>query len=625
MKTFHQKTVLRTGGKQKIKLRFILRYGAIAGITGMAVFAIMFATGNLGTPKNAEAAVTTYTTLLPGSWTNSATVWSTNGLTPCLCTPTSSVSSKNVIINHAVTLNTDVTVSGTSSFSISKTGSLTGASYKLEIQGGSLTSDGTLSVAELKVLSGASVTFNGPVTGASRLRFEGSATLNALTTVTNGDIELKSGSTTKVADGWKATLNSGDIVNEGTMTFDGNIFTITKGDFINAAGGVMSGFGNIETESGTISNSGTWNTAIDWCASSNALSATLTDPENCLNDTVVSASTCQSSYTLDWKDPSTYTITCGDVNASNWIVKGMTCWYYSPTFSVAGSVGGPNRMASWSVRINQSGNIDDNDTASVYYYVNGILMRTDVYPGTGSPAVFTSTRKILVPSGGNYQVRIRLKNDKTNEMWEVKSDGVTACLLTIIPPPSPLPVALIDFTGKAQGSKVVLSWATAGEVNNDYFTLERSPNGYVFNEFATVEGAGTSSVIHKYSFADSQPFNGTTYYRLMQTDFDGKSTTYKIISVNIISKPIEDAALKISPNPFTQTFTAEFKLDEAKPVTIQLINVTGAIAFTENIMGEQGTNQYQFTTPFSLKPVAYHLRISNNNNVIASTKVICRK
>jgi hypothetical protein len=56
-----------------------------------------------------------------------------------------------------------------------------------------------------------------------------------------------------------------------------------------------------------------------------------------------------------------------------------------------------------------------------------------------------------------------------------------------------------------------------------------------------------------------------------------------------------------------------------------LINVTGAIAFTENIMGDAGSNQYRFTTPYSLKPVAYNLAITNNNNVIASTKVICRK
>jgi len=67
----------------------------------------------------------------------------------------------------------------------------------------------------------------------------------------------------------------------------------------------------------------------------------LPDAENCFAP-AGSPTTCETSYTLDWKTPATYTVDCGDVNAANWSVKGMTCWYSSPLFNVPGAVGGPN-------------------------------------------------------------------------------------------------------------------------------------------------------------------------------------------------------------------------------------------------------------------------------------------
>ena len=92
---------------------------------------------------------------------------------------------------------------------------------------------------------------------------------------------------------------------------------------------------------------------------------------------------------------------------------------------------------------------------------------------------------------------------------------------------SPLPIALIRFIAICIGNdQVELSWATASEINNDYFTLERSEDGIIWEAFDVVPGAGNSSTQLNYKVIDNNPFSGLTYYRLTQTDFDGTSETF---------------------------------------------------------------------------------------------------
>jgi hypothetical protein len=552
-------------------------------------------------------------------------VWSTNGATPCLCAPAAAVNSANVVINHTINMNAAVVVSGTGLITISNTGTLSHLTNTLDIQaGGSLISNGTISLNVVRIRASASATFNGPVTAATSLRIEGSATLNALTTVTNGNIEFRTGSAVTVMDGWSANLPNGDVVNEGTMTFDGNITSILNGDFTNAATGFINGFAIIETKNGNITNNGSWDIDVDWCSAGTDFG--LSDSENCLDTNAIASGTCNNAYILDWKDPSTYTVTCGDVNASNWSVKGLTCLFNSPVFNAGGSVGGPNLIADWSVRINQSGNVDANDSAMVYYYLDGALVRTDIYAGIGSPAVFTSARRILVRSGSTYEVEIKLLNDKANELWQIKSNDITVCLLPVFAPPSPLPITLAGFTAKAQNeNSVLLSWITMAEVNNDYFTLERSQNGTQFSTLATVEGSGNTTDIRKYLYTDKNPLGGTSYYRLKQTDFNGTSVTFKPVSVSLDSKTNEAADLRITPNPFSESLTAQFDLSEDQEITIQLLSLGGVVVFSKEIFGDAGNNQYRFSVPVSLKAGTYFLRISNAKSVLASAKVICRK
>lgn len=90
---------------------------------------------------------------------------------------------------------------------------------------------------------------------------------------------------------------------------------------------------------------------------------------------------------------------------------------------------------------------------------------------------------------------------------------------------APLPVELVSFKSVCTDPSVTLTWATASEQNNDYFTVERSDDGIAFRTIGTVQGAGNSTQNLSYSLVDSEPTTSTTYYRLRQTDYNGQFTT----------------------------------------------------------------------------------------------------
>lgn len=97
---------------------------------------------------------------------------------------------------------------------------------------------------------------------------------------------------------------------------------------------------------------------------------------------------------------------------------------------------------------------------------------------------------------------------------------------------TPLPIELLSFEGEAVNEANQLEWVTASELNNAFFTLERSLNGIDWVELDRLQGAGNSAIENKYSYKD-RSFNETlNYYRLSQTDFDGKETVVKTITID---------------------------------------------------------------------------------------------
>lgn len=113
-----------------------------------------------------------------------------------------------------------------------------------------------------------------------------------------------------------------------------------------------------------------------------------------------------------------------------------------------------------------------------------------------------------------------------------------------------LPIELVYFTADEIGGGVRFAWETASELNNDYFTIEYSIDAVEFTELTTIEGAGTTTEPKYYRYTDFSSNCGIVYYRLKQTDFDGKYSYSKIVSVTFAENQISDSYnYFVYPNP----------------------------------------------------------------------------
>ena len=77
-----------------------------------------------------------------------------------------------------------------------------------------------------------------------------------------------------------------------------------------------------------------------------------------------------------------------------------------------------------------------------------------------------------------------------------------------------------------------------------YYTVERSSDNQTFYPIGIMRGAGTTTIARNYNFVDAKPLNGTSYYRLRQTDFDGQFQFYGTAVINFRSNNV-----KVYPNP----------------------------------------------------------------------------
>jgi hypothetical protein len=99
-----------------------------------------------------------------------------------------------------------------------------------------------------------------------------------------------------------------------------------------------------------------------------------------------------------------------------------------------------------------------------------------------------------------------------------------------------LPIELISFEGITKNGYNHLFWKTASESNNDYFTIEKTQDGINFTPIANINGAGNSNMVLNYDYIDYNIINTITYYRLKQTDYDGKYEYSNIIGLDNTKK-----------------------------------------------------------------------------------------
>lgn len=165
---------------------------------------------------------------------------------------------------------------------------------------------------------------------------------------------------------------------------------------------------------------------------------------------------------------------------------------------------------------------------------------------------------------------------------------------------NPLPIELLDFTAEPTEAAVLLKWSTASELNNDFFTLQRSQDAEQWEEVVRIKGAGTTSERIDYQTMDGLPYAGVSYYRLKQTDFDGQFSYSPVHRVELSPS----YHLKVYPNPSNGIFTLSTGF-ELQPENVRLINTVGQeIPVRLEPMGSATTVQ-----PVTIAPGLYILQV----------------
>jgi len=263
--------------------------------------------------------------------------------------------------------------------------------------------------------------------------------------------------------------------------------------------------------------------------------------------------------------------------------------------------------------------------------------------GCGSPIIinvdgvlqFTNGNKLDLPCGSYVFIKLTGIVKKSTagggtstlisicnvDLWKA-GDGPLPGIDTLYVPggASSLPIKLIYFKAKLENNTVNFDWATAAEINNNFFTVEKSSDGTNFEALFTKPGAGNSTTNIYYSANDDNPLGGYSYYRLKQTDYDGHYSYSDIQTIKNGSgsgdEPGKMEINSVAPNPFTDNFKVTFKVMSREPADFSLMSCSGEVIAQEKIQTAEGINTYEFIDKYNLRKGIYFITFLYNGEQI---------
>jgi len=239
---------------------------------------------------------------------------------------------------------------------------------------------------------------------------------------------------------------------------------------------------------------------------------------------------------------------------------------------------------------NQVGIFTNGAEQVLLYNSSGVLQDAIIWGGGQLTAALTLTigavgscasQIVTIPSSTASYENIGTNSDGISKerdydgssTWQNSGTGTFGATNAII-----LPIELIDFNVNLQGDKVNLIWHTASEIENNYFVLEKSRNGFDFESFFTLKGAGDSKSYNSYSAIDESPFQEITYYRLKQIDLNGDFSYSQIIAIETEI----GITFNLFPNP-TDNGLINVTSRERTNGVIEIVDGTGRILLKDKI------------------------------------------
>ena len=183
-----------------------------------------------------------------------------------------------------------------------------------------------------------------------------------------------------------------------------------------------------------------------------------------------------------------------------------------------------------------------------------------------------------------------------------------------------LPIDLLSFEGECIDNKTHIEFVVASQVNNEYFTIERSENLFDWNEISHIPGGGTNNEEITYNFTDLSPISGDNYYKLSQTDIDGTTKSFNPIVVNCDSR-VDN--YNVFPNPTTNIISIEFELEYYQGESIELLvrDLKGTIIKSIPVNLDRGYNFFNVNLNDIPKGM-YLLQYKGTKNHIPEKRVV---
>jgi len=207
--------------------------------------------------------------------------------------------------------------------------------------------------------------------------------------------------------------------------------------------------------------------------------------------------------------------------------------------------------------------------------------------GSTLPVVTTSTFSDLFSSPtGDWKIHVYDESAGgvgTLVSWSIKISYT---------PPVVTPVSLLSFSGYREGSHNLLKWSTASEQNNKGFQIERSTDGINYSSIGFVNSRsvnGNSASLLHYTFNDNNLQGNKQYYRLKQSDIDGREKLSNIILIKG-QLPTSLTLSGLFPNPANNIISIIVDAPDGNEVELMITDMNGRLIKRQSAAVEAGTN-----------------------------------
>jgi hypothetical protein len=173
--------------------------------------------------------------------------------------------------------------------------------------------------------------------------------------------------------------------------------------------------------------------------------------------------------------------------------------------------------------------------------------------------------------------------------------------------PTPLPVNILSFTGKAIAAGNQLNWTVAQEIDFSHYEVLRSDDGRVFNPVGTVFATENSMDMKSYAFVDADAKSDLSYYKLRLVDNNG-SVAYSSLVV-VSRNNIVPTVSNVFPNPASTQLNVELNGVATDNMTVTIQDLTGKILYqAENVSAQSSVYSFDIN---SLNRGVYIIRIQD--------------